>query len=66
MISHVNNSNVYQNVANNNSKDKADATAKADEASQKTHVEEVRQAVQDGTYKVDLQKTAEKMAEDLL
>jgi len=66
MISHVNNSNVYQNIANDNSKTKADATSKEEKASQKTHVEEIRQAVQDGTYKVDLQKTAEKMAEELL
>lgn len=66
MISHVNNSNLYQSVANNDSKSKADAASKVEQASQKGHVEEIRQAVKDGTYKVDLQKTAEKMAEELL
>ena len=66
MISQVNSSNIYQGVAVSNSKSKADVATKTEQTSQKTHIEELKEAIQNGTYKVDLQKTAEKMAEELL
>ncbi len=67
MISKVNVGNVY--VANQNiSRTKNENIQNKEEVKSKDRdkVQEIKKSIQDGTYKIDLQKTAEKIAGTLL
>ncbi len=67
MISKVNVGNVY--VANQNiSRTKNENIQNKEEVKSKDRdrVQEIKKSIQDGTYKIDLQKTAEKIADTLL
>ena len=67
MISKVNVGNVYvakQNLSrtkNENIQNKEEVKSK-----DRDRVQEIKKSIQNGTYKIDLQKTAEKIADTLL
>ncbi len=67
MISKVNVGNVY--VANQNiSRTKNENIQNKEEIKSKDRdkVQEIKKSIQNGTYKIDLQKTSEKIADTLL
>ena len=67
MISKVNVGNVYvansQNISNAK---KSDVKNNNIDSKEKNRVEEIKKSIQNGTYKIDLQKTAQKIADTLL
>lgn len=54
--------NIYQNNNNGNSKTRASETKNDQESGR---LEELKAAIENGEYKVDLDKLAQKMAKDL-
>jgi anti-sigma28 factor (negative regulator of flagellin synthesis) len=66
MINSINSSYASQlQAVNQNSNDKQ-KTEETVETKKLTKVEEIKQQIQAGTYKVDMQKTAEAMANTLI
>lgn len=60
MINRIgNNLSIYENYSTQQNK-------KVNENKKLNRVEEIKQQIKNGTYKVDIQKTAEAMAKDLL
>lgn len=57
-----NQSNIYQNNNNGSSKAKA---AQAEKEQVASRLEELKASIENGEYKVDLDKLAQKMAKDL-
>jgi len=57
-----NQSNIYQNNNNGSSKAKTAQAAKEQESSR---LEELKASIENGEYKVDLDKLAQKMAKEL-
>jgi anti-sigma28 factor (negative regulator of flagellin synthesis) len=55
-----NNSGVQKNTANNN------ASKNVEETKAISRVDEIKQQIEAGTYKVDIQKTAEAMVDTLI
>jgi len=71
MISNVNNAAVTSAYANNsNNKLQKGATHKAESTissqGDKSKVDQIKESIQSGTYKVDLQALSQKIAEELL
>ena len=71
MISQVNGASVASVYANNsNDKMQKNATQKAESTissqGDKSKVEQIRESIESGTYKIDLQALSQKIAEELL
>ena len=60
MIKGISNSTVFSTISKQNNNDK-----KVDDI-EKSKVDNIKEAIQNGTYKLDINQTASKMAEALL
>lgn len=66
MISRVNSSVAQSIYANNASENKANKNVGTENAKESTKVEQLKEAIESGEYKVDISALAEKMADELL
>ena len=67
MITKVNVANAYMaNAKNIANLKKSENLNNNIESKEKNRVEEIKKSIQNGTYKIDLQKTAQKIADTLL
>jgi len=70
MISHINGAAVSSAYNNSNEKNQRGATQKAESTisiqGDKSKVNQIKESIESGTYKMDLQALSEKIAEELL
>ncbi|MDA3967535.1 MULTISPECIES: flagellar biosynthesis anti-sigma factor FlgM [Helicobacter] len=62
----VNQANNKNNVQQNGRVEQSDSEKKADSTKGSSRVDDIKKAIADGSYKIDLRGSAEKMAQDLL